>query len=182
MFLVHVIIGRSHCRKSPTYSELDSNLRKSYHCSLYCKRTGNVYTTTPPYIFPTSCSRFKSKRDATRWDEVGISLLPFLKILKKCSYFGKNTLIVFSYELTLRKNSVFLVILVPIFPHLDWIVSISPYSVRMRENVNQNNSEYGHFSHSVKFSFEMFFHEYLGKENSVTFPCVAFLSCAISKM
>ena len=26
---------------------------------------------------------------------------------------------------------------------------ISPYSVRMRENADQNNSEYGHFSHSV---------------------------------
>ena len=26
---------------------------------------------------------------------------------------------------------------------------ISPYSVRMRENADQNNSEYGHFSRSV---------------------------------
>ena len=25
--------------------------------------------------------------------------------------------------------------------------SISPYSVRMRENMDQNNSKYGHFSH-----------------------------------
>ena len=29
------------------------------------------------------------------------------------------------------------------------IRSISPYSVRMRENVDQNNSEYGHFLQSV---------------------------------
>ena len=29
------------------------------------------------------------------------------------------------------------------------ILRISPYSVRMRENVDQNNSEYGHFSRSV---------------------------------
>ena len=29
------------------------------------------------------------------------------------------------------------------------IRSISPYSVRMRENADQNNSEYGHFSRSV---------------------------------
>ena len=29
------------------------------------------------------------------------------------------------------------------------ILHISPYSVRMRENVHQNNSEYGHFLHSV---------------------------------
>ena len=28
--------------------------------------------------------------------------------------------------------------------------SISPYSVRMQENTVQNNSEYGHFSSSVK--------------------------------
>ena len=29
------------------------------------------------------------------------------------------------------------------------IWSISPYSVRMRDNADQNNSEYGHFSRSV---------------------------------
>ena len=31
------------------------------------------------------------------------------------------------------------------------IRSISPYSVRMRENVDQNNSEYGHFSRCGTF-------------------------------
>ena len=31
------------------------------------------------------------------------------------------------------------------------IQSISPYSVQMRENVDQNNSEYGHFSRSDHF-------------------------------
>ena len=36
----------------------------------------------------------------------------------------------------------------PYIPHLDWTRSISPYSVRRRENTNQNNSEYGHFSGS----------------------------------
>ena len=30
------------------------------------------------------------------------------------------------------------------------ILYISPYSVRMRENMDQNNSEYGHFLHSSK--------------------------------
>ena len=30
-------------------------------------------------------------------------------------------------------------------------VCISPYSVWMRENTDQNNSEYGHFLHSVFF-------------------------------
>ena len=29
--------------------------------------------------------------------------------------------------------------------------SISPYSLRMQENADQNNSEYGHFSRSDKF-------------------------------
>ena len=28
-----------------------------------------------------------------------------------------------------------------------------PYSVRMRENTDQKNSEFGHFSHSVHFEF-----------------------------
>ena len=30
------------------------------------------------------------------------------------------------------------------------IKSIAPYSVRMRENIDQKNSEYGHFSRRVK--------------------------------
>ena len=49
-----------------------------------------------------------------------------------------------------EKVSVFGVILVRIFPHSDWIRRdmeyLSPYSVRMRENADQNNSKYGHFS------------------------------------
>ena len=35
----------------------------------------------------------------------------------------------------------------PYFPAFG--LNISPYSVRMRENTDQNNSEYGHFSRSV---------------------------------
>ena len=41
--------------------------------------------------------------------------------------------------------SIFRVVLVRIFPHLDWILRdtpISPYSVRKWENRDQNNSEY----------------------------------------
>ena len=35
------------------------------------------------------------------------------------------------------------------FPFLDWMIQrISPYSVRMRENTNQKNCKYGHFSRS----------------------------------
>ena len=55
------------------------------------------------------------------------------------------------------KVPVFWVILVLIFPHSDWIgrdtpylsVSISPYSVQMRENADQSNSEWGHFLRSI---------------------------------
>ena len=43
------------------------------------------------------------------------------------------------------KVFVFGVILVRIFPHSDWILRISPYTVRMQENTDQNNSEYGQF-------------------------------------
>ena len=36
-----------------------------------------------------------------------------------------------------------------IWTEYEEIRSISPYTVRMRGNADQNNSEYGHFSHSV---------------------------------
>ena len=35
------------------------------------------------------------------------------------------------------------------------ILRISPYSVRMRENVDQNNSEYGHFLRSACFVIQI---------------------------
>ena len=50
---------------------------------------------------------------------------------------------------TAWKVSVFGVILVRIFLYSGWIRGISPYSVRMKENADQNNSEYGHFLRSV---------------------------------
>ena len=37
--------------------------------------------------------------------------------------------------------------------------SISQYSVRMRKNMDQKNSEYGHFSHSVKLSYWVYVEE-----------------------
>ena len=49
---------------------------------------------------------------------------------------------------TARKVSVFGVFLVRIFLH--------SYSVRMRENANQNNSEYGHFLRNVVAFMENF--------------------------
>ena len=39
--------------------------------------------------------------------------------------------------------------LVCIFPDTNWILRISPYWVRMRENKDQKNSVFGHFSRSV---------------------------------
>ena len=33
------------------------------------------------------------------------------------------------------------------------ILRISPYSVQMRQNTDQNNSEYGHFSRNVEKSY-----------------------------
>ena len=52
---------------------------------------------------------------------------------------------------TACKVSVFAVFLV-LFSHIRteyWERSIFPYSVRMRENADQKNSEYGHLSDSV---------------------------------
>ena len=62
-----------------------------------------------------------------------------------------------SIHLTAWKVPVFGVILVHIFPHSDWIRKdtlrkISPYSVRMRENADQNKSEYGHILRSASKS------------------------------
>ena len=57
--------------------------------------------------------------------------------------------------------SAFGVILMRIFPHLDWIRSISPYSVQMRENTDQNKSEHGNSSHSGNFTKKLYFRWYL---------------------
>ena len=59
-------------------------------------------------------------------------------------------------ENALWKVSLFRVILVRIFSYSHWIRRDTPYlslySVRMRENADQNNSECGHFLRSVKSS------------------------------
>ena len=56
-------------------------------------------------------------------------------------------------EFTLRKKSSYSELFWSAFSGIRTeygkIRSISPYSVRMRENADQNNSEYGHFSRSV---------------------------------
>ena len=39
-------------------------------------------------------------------------------------------------------------------PLHEFLLRISPYSVRMQENTDQKNSEYGYFSHSTRFIVE----------------------------
>ena len=57
-------------------------------------------------------------------------------------------------ELTLRKKCPYSELFWPIFSRTctkyGEARSIFPYSVQMRKNADQNNSKYGHFSHSVK--------------------------------
>ena len=62
----------------------------------------------------------------------------------RSNYFSRSN---FLRPISAQKVSAFGVILVRIFPHSDWIRI--PYSVQMRENKDQNNSEYGHFSRSA---------------------------------
>ena len=69
---------------------------------------------------------------------------------------------------TAWKASVFGVFLVRIFPHrteYGEILRISPYSVRMRENADQKNSEYRCFSRSVSyFHFHSLYYFFLLKQ------------------
>ena len=58
-----------------------------------------------------------------------------------------------AYNTTLREKSPYLELLWSAFFHIRteyWeIQSISSYSIRMRENADQNKSEYGHFLRSA---------------------------------
>ena len=55
-------------------------------------------------------------------------------------------------KFTAWKLPVFGLTLVRILQNSDGeILHISPYSVQMRENTDQNNSEYGHFLHSYSY-------------------------------
>ena len=60
----------------------------------------------------------------------------------------------FNWETTLRENCPYLELFWSAFSHIRTEYGeirsiISPYSVRMRENAYQNNSEYGHFLRSA---------------------------------
>ena len=54
---------------------------------------------------------------------------------------------------SLRKKCPYSGLLWSVFTHIRTeygeILRISPYLVQMRENADQNNPEYGHFSHSA---------------------------------
>ena len=81
-------------------------------------------------------------------------------------YFDDFELIyqIFLSSFTAWKVSVFGVFLVGIFPHSDWIW----------ENMDQKNSEYGHFSRSVYYHFDNISLHIQGTEN--TFPSEIFFT------
>ena len=71
-----------------------------------------------------------------------------------------------SVKVTAWKVFIFGVILVGIFPHATEYVEmllISPYSVWISENADQNNSEYKHFLHSELYAISRSFNETLVK-------------------
>ena len=65
------------------------------------------------------------------------------------------------FEITLRKKCPYSELFWSVFSRIPTeygkILRISPYSVRMRENTDQNNSEYGHFLHSISNCFLLIF-------------------------
>ena len=55
------------------------------------------------------------------------------------------------------------------------ILRISPYSVQIQENADQNNSEYGHFSRSAReLSYTFLFWEMTGSEFSASYTVFYF--------
>ena len=60
-----------------------------------------------------------------------VEVFHYVALRKKCSY-----------------SELFWSVLSHIRTEYGEIQSISPHSIRMRENADQNNSEYGHFLHS----------------------------------
>ena len=52
---------------------------------------------------------------------------------------------------TLREKCPYLELFWSVFSFIPRLLRISPYSVRMRENTDQNNSEYRHFLPSDTF-------------------------------
>ena len=68
----------------------------------------------------------------TFYERLGFDFFLNLSLRKKCPY-----------------SELFWSVFFPIRTEYGEIQSISPCSVRTRENMDQNNSEYGHFSRSV---------------------------------
>ena len=94
----------------------------------------------------SGCGKDKGKRNTQIFNMCIQKSLPRAILSKTCFYIHVNFINsdLLNQLLTLRKVSVFGVILVRIFS-VFFHIRISPYSVRMWENADQNNSEYGHF-------------------------------------
>ena len=75
------------------------------------------------------------------------------KSIQKENLVGKTATFDTFIYFALRKKCPYSKLFQSVFPRIRTeygeIRSISPYSVRMRENMDQNNSEFGHFLHSV---------------------------------
>ena len=75
------------------------------------------------------------------------------RVLKRIIWEERHWNFRYHYIYTSLKESMFGVFLVRIFLHLDWI--LSPYSVRMLENTDHKNPEYGNFSRSDSFKWKV---------------------------
>ena len=111
-----------------------------------------------------SCSILSSKTSLFSGKTRYSKKIPITLQWYKKSFFpklGHNYFLTLPYVTYAAENvSIFGVILIPIFPYLDWIQRDMEYlsiSVQKGENVDQNNSEHRHFSLSgntmrIKFS------------------------------
>ena len=80
-------------------------------------------------------------------------MTPFIRLL--LFYSSENEFWKYCPQLTLRDKCLYLEFFWSVFSSI-WteygeILRISMYSVRMRENTDWKNSEYGHFSRSVTY-------------------------------
>ena len=96
-----------------------------------------------------------------------VKLFCTFKVHKFCINWKKRLLISFSYhalsskecnlDVHCAKSVRIRIFLVGLFPHSDWIrrdtLYLVLYSVQMRQNRNQKNSKYGHFSYSAEILF-----------------------------
>ena len=83
--------------------------------------------------------------------KLSFSVFPELKRLKRLTSLENRILVKKGLKAALREkcpDTEFF--LVCVFPHSDWIRRDTSYSVRMRENIDQENSVFGHFLRSAE--------------------------------